>query len=55
MPRVEVHLVESVEPPTGMGEPGVPPLAPAICNAIHHATGLRVRSLPIDLSRADGA
>ncbi|MCC5977480.1 MAG: xanthine dehydrogenase family protein molybdopterin-binding subunit [Salinarimonas sp.] len=51
MPRVEVHLVESDAPPTGMGEPGVPPLAPAICNAIHDATGLRVRSLPIDLSR----
>ncbi len=51
MPRVEVHLVESDSPPTGMGEPGVPPLAPAICNAIHNATGLRMRSLPIDLSR----
>lgn len=51
MPRVEVYLVESDAPPTGMGEPGVPPLAPAICNAIHNATGLRIRSLPIDLSR----
>jgi isoquinoline 1-oxidoreductase beta subunit len=55
MPRVEVHFVESGAAPTGMGEPGVPPLAPAICNAIHHATGLRVRSLPIDLSRLRGA
>ena len=51
MPRVEVYFVESSAPPTGMGEPGVPPLAPAICNAIHNATGLRMRSLPIDLSR----
>lgn len=55
MPRVEVHLVESDAPPTGMGEPGVPPLAPAICNAIHAATGLRVRTLPIDLSDPRGA
>ncbi len=55
MPRVEVHFVESGGPPTGMGEPGVPPLAPAICNAIHDATGLRLRSLPIDLSRLRGA
>lgn len=55
MPRVEVHLVESDAPPTGMGEPGVPPLAPAICNAVHAATGLRIRALPIDLSTARGA
>lgn len=50
MPDVEVHIVESTEPPSGMGEPGVPPLAPAIGNAIFAATGKRLRSLPFDLS-----
>lgn len=47
MPSVEVHIVQSGEKPTGMGEPGVPPLAPALANAIAAATGRRVRSLPI--------
>lgn len=47
MPRVEVHIVPSGEKPTGIGEPGVPPLAPAVANAIAAATGKRVRSLPI--------
>ena len=48
MPQVEVHIVKSTEHPSGMGEPGVPPLAPAVCNAIFAATGVRVRRLPID-------
>ena len=42
-----VHLVESTAPPAGVGEPGVPPMAPAICNAIFAATGRRIRELPI--------
>ncbi len=47
MPKVEVHIVPSTEPPTGVGEPGTPPIAPAIANALSKLTGKRVRSLPI--------
>src|SRR5579872_3825153 len=45
--HVDVHIVESSAPPAGVGEPGVPPMAPAICNAIYAATGKRVRELPL--------
>jgi isoquinoline 1-oxidoreductase beta subunit len=47
MPAVEVHIVPSARPPQGMGEMGVPTLAPALANAIFSATGRRVRRLPI--------
>lgn len=49
-PQTHVHIVESDAPPGGVGEPGVPPIAPALCNAIFAATGKRVRTLPIDSS-----
>ncbi len=46
-PKVEAHFVPSAEPPSGAGEPCVPPLAPALCNAMYAATKKRVRALPI--------
>jgi isoquinoline 1-oxidoreductase subunit beta len=47
MPKVEVHIVKSSEKMGGVGEPGVPPLAPAVANAVFAATGKRIRRLPI--------
>ena len=47
MPAVEVHIVPTEESPSGVGEPGVPPIAPAVVNAIYQATGQRIRRLPI--------
>jgi len=45
--RIHTHIVESAAPPGGVGEPGVPPVAPAIVNAYFAATGNRVRELPL--------
>jgi isoquinoline 1-oxidoreductase beta subunit len=47
MPTVEVYIVNSEEPPSGIGEPTVPPIGPAVSNAIFAATGTRVRTLPL--------
>jgi isoquinoline 1-oxidoreductase beta subunit len=52
MPQVDVHIVPSADAPTGMGEPGLPPLAPAFANAIATLTGKRLRKLPFDLKVA---
>jgi isoquinoline 1-oxidoreductase beta subunit len=46
MPKVEVHIVPSAEAPSGVGEPGVPPIAPAVANALFRLTGRSVRKLP---------
>lgn len=46
MPRVEVHIIESGTTPTGVGEPGTPPIAPAVSNAVFALTGKRLRKLP---------
>ena len=47
MPKVEVYIVPSSERPTGIGEPGVPPIAPAVGNALFRLTGKRVYRLPM--------
>ena len=49
MPVVEVHIVPSTADPTGVGEPGTPPIAPAVANAVFAATGHRLRTLPLSL------
>ncbi|MEK7466018.1 MAG: xanthine dehydrogenase family protein molybdopterin-binding subunit [Planctomycetota bacterium] len=49
MPKIDVHIIESTDPMGGVGEPGVPPIAPAVANALFMLTKKRVRSLPIRL------
>jgi isoquinoline 1-oxidoreductase beta subunit len=51
MPKVAVSIIDSDEKATGVGEPGLPPLAPAVCNALYAATGERVRTLPVDTGK----
>ena len=49
--QIDVHIVNSDAPPAGVGEPGVPPFAPALCNAVFAATGKRVRELPLSKTK----
>ncbi len=55
MPKVEVHIVPSAEAPTGVGEPGVAPIGPAVANAVFAATGKRYYTLPFDSAGAGSA
>ena len=48
MPAIDVHIVKSEESPTGIGEPGLPPIAPAVANALYKLTGKRIYRLPFD-------
>jgi isoquinoline 1-oxidoreductase beta subunit len=53
MPRViEIHILPSTNHPSGVGEPGTPPIAPAVANAVRAATGIKLRNLPFDLAAA---
>lgn len=55
VPRIQIHIVSSTEPPGGIGEPSVPLVAPAVANALFAATGRRHRRLPLVQIRGSGA
>jgi isoquinoline 1-oxidoreductase beta subunit len=55
MPTVEVHIIPSNDPPGGVGEPGVPPIAPAVANGLFSVSGARVRSLPLTAAKIKAA
>jgi isoquinoline 1-oxidoreductase subunit beta len=51
VPEIEVHMIKSTDEIVGIGEPGVPPLAPALVNAFFNATGVRIRRIPLTPAR----
>ena len=51
VPEIEVHMIQSTDKIGGIGEPGVPPLAPAVANAFFNATGVRIRRIPLTPAR----
>ncbi len=51
MPEIEVHIMPSAEAPTGVGEPGTPPIAPAVANALYALTGQEFNKLPLQVDK----